>query len=140
VQRADLVFDCMCPPFPSTRAYRRSWLNSVTCVFTPACQVGCVWPQYTRGACAHGTSGPPCSSPAFPVPPSQDRREHAAVRVERGRAHPVHEEVGDAEADAVLRLSAAADGQELRAAHVVDAIAVGRQLRADLPCDAPPLQ
>ena len=43
-------------------------------------------------------------------------------------------------ADAVLRLATAADGQELLAAEVVDAVAVVGELRADLPRNAAALQ
>ena len=57
------------------------------------------------------------------------------------RTNLVQEEVGDAEADAVLRLATAADRQEVLAgAEVVDAVAVVGELRADFPRNATALQ
>src|SRR5438874_5820705 len=70
-----------------------------------------------------------------------ERGEDLSRWVECDRADPVQEEVGDAEADAVLRLPAAAgDCEELRTAHVLDAIPIVGELRAELPSDAPALE
>src|SRR5829696_4959727 len=73
--------------------------------------------------------------PRLPRPAVAGRGDHGAGRVELRRADLVHEEVGDAEPDAVLRLAAAAHREELRPAHVLDAVAVRGVLRPDFPGD-----
>ena len=75
-----------------------------------------MWPQYTRVEIG-GARG----------------RQH-------GLTHLVHEEVRDPVADAVLRLTTAADGEELRAAHVFDLGAVAGELSAELPADVSALE
>jgi len=69
-----------------------------------------------------------------------DGRDDESLVVEHGRPDLVEEEVADAEADAVLRLPAAADGEELDATHVLDAVAVVGELRPDVPAHSASLE
>src|SRR6266567_137349 len=47
------------PPRKSTRLNKRRFLNSVSDGATDPSHEGRGLPQYTAGACAHGTGGPP---------------------------------------------------------------------------------
>src|SRR5258705_5124634 len=97
-----------------------------------------VAPEYARRAGA-GDVRPSQLQPTRAGPAVADRRDDFAG-VEDGRPHLIEEEIGDAIADAVLGLTAAADGEEGSAAHVVDAVPVAGELGPDLPSDARALE